>query len=124
MPKKFCGAYPCRNLIPDKERFCPEHQPKNIPANEKRADPFYTSGRWQKVRNAYIRRHPLCEHCLARGEMVAGTEVDHIVEIKDGGSKLDFSNLQTLCRSCHAIKTAQEQRKRKPRRRKAVVYSY
>jgi 5-methylcytosine-specific restriction protein A len=37
---------------------------------------------------------------------------DHIVEIKDGGSVLDVSNGQCLCRSHHLIKTIQVNKNR------------
>ncbi len=32
-------------------------------------------------------------------------EVDHIVEIQDGGPEFDPANLRTLCRACHLAKT-------------------
>ncbi len=35
-------------------------------------------------------------------------ECDHVVPIKQGGSATAMSNQQTLCRSCHARKTADE----------------
>jgi 5-methylcytosine-specific restriction protein A len=39
--------------------------------------------------------------------------VDHIVERSDDDSKrLNWDNLQSLCHSCHNIKTAEEKRKR------------
>ncbi|MBT3205587.1 MAG: hypothetical protein HOB14_00275 [Gammaproteobacteria bacterium] len=34
--------------------------------------------------------------------------VDHIIEIKDGGSQLDERNLQSLCHACHNAKTSCE----------------
>lgn len=37
---------------------------------------------------------------------------DHIVELKDGGSLLDLSNGQCLCRSHHQIKTIEVRKKR------------
>lgn len=38
--------------------------------------------------------------------------VDHIIEIKDGGAKLDPANVWTLCGSCHVKKTNRERDKR------------
>ena len=35
----------------------------------------------------------------------ARLEVDHIVEIRDGGPEFDLSNLRTLCHACHVTKT-------------------
>lgn len=38
--------------------------------------------------------------------------IDHIKELRDGGDKYNYSNLQTLCISCHKRKTDDEKRKR------------
>jgi len=64
--------------------------------------------RWRKLRDAYIQHSPLCEHCEANGITTRGKEVDHIKPFKGSGDplRLDWTNLQTLCRSCHATKTA------------------
>lgn len=40
-----------------------------------------------------------------------GLEVDHIERVTDGGDLFDESNLQTLCKDCHAEKTAAENSK-------------
>ena len=37
---------------------------------------------------------------------------DHVVEIKDGGARLDPSNVMLRCYSCHARKTAEERNRR------------
>lgn len=64
---------------------------------------------WQAVRNAYVREHPLCEDHLERGGVVATEIVDHVIPLPHG-PRLDPSNLRSLCRSCHATKTAQDVR--------------
>ena len=53
---------------------------------------------------------PLCAHCLAKGHTMPATLVDHIVPLPEG-PRLDMDNLQSLCRSCHAKKTAADQGK-------------
>lgn len=45
---------------------------------------------------------PLCAHCLQRGLIVTGNEVDHIDN--DAGNN-ERSNLVNLCRPCHSYKT-------------------
>lgn len=40
------------------------------------------------------------------------TMVDHIKEIKDGGSKLSLDNLQSMCLPCHNLKTAETKAQR------------
>ena len=64
--------------------------------------------RWRRYRDAYVKRHPLCVHCLQQGRTTATALVDHIKPIADGGARLDDSNLQALCRACHAVKTADD----------------
>jgi 5-methylcytosine-specific restriction protein A len=69
---------------------------------------FYQSKPWRDLRNWHIKQHPLCEACKSVGQFVAGEVVDHIKPISKGGAMLDYNNLQTLCKTCHAIKTAKE----------------
>lgn len=65
---------------------------------------------WAELREWYARQYPLCEHCEARGLTVPVHEVDHIVPFDGPGDpmRLDAANLQSLCRPCHAKKTAQD----------------
>lgn len=74
------------------------------------ANPFATPrlrGSAYMARKArWLRKHPLCVHCKAEGRTNAiDLEVDHIVELADGGAD-DESNFQTLCKAHHAAKTA------------------
>ena len=78
---------------------------------------FYGTSEWKKLRNQYMQHNPFCELCDKRGVVEAGHTVDHIKEIQDGGEKLEWSNLQTLCEPCHKIKTGQEVRKRERRKK-------
>ena len=69
---------------------------------------FYQSKQWRMLRRYYIKANPLCEWCNRKGKTTAGNCVDHLKPISLGGSKVDESNLQTLCNSCHAKKSASE----------------
>ena len=64
--------------------------------------------RWRRVRDWYLARNPLCEPCFEQDRTAVATEVDHIVPLAQGGERLDEGNLQAICRSCHAKKTARE----------------
>jgi 5-methylcytosine-specific restriction protein A len=69
---------------------------------------FYQSSNWRRLRANFLRLHPLCRSCANQGRTVAAVVVDHVLPIKDGGTRLDTANLQALCVSCHNRKTAAE----------------
>ena len=71
-----------------------------------------TRGRkWMTIRARWMREHPLCCRCEARGYARPATQLDHIVPLIDGG-KDDESNYQSLCAHCHDEKTAAEAKAR------------
>lgn len=69
---------------------------------------FYKSQAWKKCRAAYARSvGGLCEICLGKGIVKAGEIVHHKVHINpdnigDPNVILDWTNLQLVCRDCHA----------------------
>ena len=69
---------------------------------------FYQSAQWRAVRFAFLRAHPLCVRCQARGRLVPAVVADHVQPLKDGGARLEWHNLQALCVPCHNGKTASE----------------
>ena len=72
-----------------------------------------SSARWQAARRAVLAAHPLCVdpfHVHAVSPALA-TEVDHIQALRQApGLALDETNLQGLCRACHARKSGLERR--------------
>lgn len=73
-------------------------------------DPRYHTKQWQQLRALIIRRDQArCamadEHCsdMTRRHAII---VDHILEVRDGGSFWDEVNLQVLCKAHHNLKTA------------------
>tara|TARA_R110002020_G_scaffold92169_6_gene223361 strand:+ start:7874 stop:8209 length:336 start_codon:yes stop_codon:yes gene_type:complete len=76
---------------------------------------LYNNSRWRKLRAMFYKRNPLCVHCKNNDRLREGNVVDHIIPISDGGEFYSFSNLQTLCTRCHAIKTQKEVAERKRR---------
>ncbi len=71
---------------------------------------LYNTARWQRLRAAQLREHPLCRMHLALGQTVEARVVDHVTAHR-GDEKLFFDggNLQSLCKPCHdAHKQAQE----------------
>ena len=74
---------------------------------------FYNSRAWRKNRAEYIYQNPFDEWELKKGRKVIGEIVDHIIPITQGGDKFAFSNLQTLTKKNHNIKTQQDKIKYK-----------
>ena len=77
---------------------------------------FYYTALWKRVRIAKLMSQPLCRHCNEQGITTPATDVDHIHPINPHdpwdmqfgryGHPVDYDNLQCLCKSCHASKTA------------------
>jgi len=65
--------------------------------------------KWQKTSAGYLKSHPLCVCCDAKGIVTPAAEVDHIIPIQvDPMRKYDRSNWQALCKPCHTTKTNQD----------------
>ena len=68
--------------------------------------------RWRKVREGYLRSHPICVICYKQNRVTAATVVDHI-KPHNGCQKLfwDKTNWQALCKTCHdSVKQSEEHR--------------
>src|SRR4051812_42679795 len=76
----------------------------------KTADKFYVSPEWIALRNRV--RWEAGGRCQAPGCGRVGQYVDHRVELKDGGAKLDRRNVWLLCGACHSTKTVAERARR------------
>lgn len=95
-------------------RYCDEHRRKKQAEYDTQRGTAAQRGydaRWRRLRKMYLAAHPLCADPYGahaeRGELVAATEVDHIIPKKRGGSDTE-ENLQALCQVCHSRKTALE----------------
>jgi 5-methylcytosine-specific restriction protein A len=71
---------------------------------------------WARLRAQVLSANPLCVHCQREGRVEAATEVDHVVPLWEGGSDA-LGNLAATCGPCHALKTADEARRRQAGRR-------
>lgn len=67
----------------------------------------YRTARWRALRKAVlVRDNYLCVHCMIRGKIEVGNEIDHIKPAQQAPELFfEQSNLQTLCGRCHAQKT-------------------
>lgn len=93
------------------------HARSRIAAAPKVADPFYLSAEWIALRE---RRKLDADYLAAKARAKQGERLilDHVVEIKDGGAKLDPANTTWLTHSEHQAKTAKAKRARATRRRR------
>lgn len=73
-------------------------------ADPRRALPL-TSAAWRKLRAYILAESPMCERCMHRGVLTPATDVDHV---SGDPSDNSMANLQSLCHSCHSIKTGRE----------------
>lgn len=125
---RICSGAGCLRAVPDDVRYCDECRPHSK-ADDIRShtsgkgyteslDKLRKSLRWQQLRARVLRAHPMCRRCKRRLAEI----VDHIIpaevavrQAQDSGKYQSRwagyflrSNLQGLCRSCHAEKTAED----------------
>ena len=112
-PARPCRMAGCRNRCEDGKQYCPEHQLVVERARRKRLEgdecaEFYQTREWRMLRKEVLTAEPLCRICREHGRLTPATIVDHIMPIRQGGDKMDRSNLQPLCARCHERKSIEE----------------
>lgn len=103
-PKKPCAFSGCPKLTLDV--YCKEH----ASLRQKQYDRYNRApnhdkkygNNWKRIRGQYVKKYPLCERCLKEGRITPVEEVHHIVPLSCGGTN-QFSNLISLCQSCHTM---------------------
>lgn len=90
--------------IPKKTKKVTNKQPSDMRRLRANA---YNSTEWRKLREIYMREHPLCEECLSKGKTVPAEDIHHIESpFKNGETNhlllLDYNNLKAVCKECHA----------------------
>jgi 5-methylcytosine-specific restriction endonuclease McrA len=126
---RVCSGAGCLRAVPDDVRFCDECKPtaadtdgirKHSSGYTPELDALKKSTRWQRLRVLVLRAQPLCVRCQKR----VAHEVDHIVPAQEAIAQAQVSgrfidkyagyfirsNLQGLCRACHAAKTLEDKR--------------
>lgn len=122
MPKRPC-SHPGCGVLTDNGR-CTTHRAQLRKEQDAQRSNSYRRGygpKWQKARQGWLRVHPLCgdrldgaeaEHsqCMQQQRIGIATDVDHIVAVNGPTDPLFWrpSNWQSLCHSCHSMKTAKE----------------
>lgn len=68
---------------------------------------------WKRKRAQVLERDGyLCVECAKVGKVTMASDVDHIVPLHLGGADTVL-NMQSLCKECHQVKTAEEERMRR-----------
>ena len=67
----------------------------------------YNTTEWRKLREVYMREHPICEKCLEKGKITPAEDIHHKISPFRGGEVnygllLDHDNLMAVCKECHA----------------------
>lgn len=107
-PKKPCKHPGCPNLT--EGFYCEEHESLHRGDRAGASNRGYNR-KWQRSRERFLRKNPLCVECQKEGKYVKATVVDHIVPHR--GDPVLFwneSNWQPLCKHHHDSKTMTEDR--------------
>jgi 5-methylcytosine-specific restriction protein A len=108
-PKRPCSQPGCPKLTDG--RFCEEHAKEEAKRYERyQRDPAMKksySRTWKRIRDRYIKEHPLCEMCQKEDKLTLAEEVHHVVPLSKGGTHAT-ENLMALCTRCHSAITAKE----------------
>jgi len=108
-PKRPCSYPGCPALVDG--RYCEQHQKLADKQYDKyRRDPVHHQryGKiWKRIRDGYIKAHPLCAECFKQGRLTAAAEVHHVLPLSRGGTN-EESNLMSLCKACHSSITARD----------------
>jgi 5-methylcytosine-specific restriction endonuclease McrA len=123
----------CGSAVPDDVRFCDECKPSRAADDGIRSHSpgttdrdqyqfLYEGNRWQDgIRPKILQRDPFCKRCGMHPSVVVDHRVpagESIRQVRESG-RYPFSpyagfyllsNLQGLCRSCHAQKTIEDKR--------------
>lgn len=124
---RICSGAGCLRAVRDKVRFCDECKPHTSADSIHEHSSGYTadldtlrkSTRWQRLRVRVLNAQPMCARCRKRLAEI----VDHIVPAQIAVAQAQVSgrfhfdrwtgyfirsNLQGLCRICHAAKTIED----------------
>ena len=114
-PLRPCKHAGCPALT--REGWCPKHRPKHTRRTSAEYHSWYGKPIWTKrLRPEQLAREPFCRTCAAKyppsdpRHRTRATVVDHVVPFRGSWELfVDPRNHQSLCKSCHDRKTAQEQ---------------
>ena len=102
-PRPICRYPGCNELASNGSSYCEDHK-KLMDHQYNKFERGHSKGKygraWKRIRDSYIKEHPLCEKCLGEGKVTLAAEVHHILPVSRGGTH-SRDNLMALCQSCH-----------------------
>lgn len=111
-PPRPCTYVGCGRLVHGGGSRCPAHaRIETDKFNDRRRGSRHQRGygsAWDKLREQIMLRDKgVCQPCWKLGKATPAHAVDHIKAKHEGGTD-DCTNLQAICRACHAAKTQRE----------------
>lgn len=106
-----CKEYGCRNNKTTRSAYCVEHgggMTEKGKANSK----LYAQSAWKHIRARQLSKYPLCAKCKHDGRIVAAEHVDHVFPHRRDNVAFKVNLFQSLCASCHTLKTQDEMKGR------------
>ena len=113
IPKALkCEALRCTADKLTGSAYCEAHGSKHrISSDRLRSNNEYKLRLWEAIRIRQLSAQPLCQSCLLNQQITPAVAVDHVFNWKAISPEAFRVNLfQSLCVSCHSLKTAQEKK--------------
>lgn len=104
-----CRELGCHNLKTSRSTFCVLHGGA-ITEKGKANSALYSTAYWKKQRTAQLSTNPLCAGCLCGGKVVQAEHIDHVFPHRQNNDRFKRNIFQSLCASCHTLKTQMESR--------------
>jgi len=107
-----CEALQCKADRLAGSAYCENHGSKHkISTDRIRSNNEYKLRVWESIRIKQLSTQPLCQCCLLNKQITPAIAVDHVFNWKAISLDAFRINLfQSLCISCHSLKTAQEKK--------------
>ena len=112
MPKDQCAEYGCKQSSIPHSIYCESHAPKTVTSKDRKEfNSAYRAPSWNSIRCRQLSTVPLCQSCMAESRVTDASTVDHVFPWRKIGNHAFTRNLfQSLCVSCHSVKTGLERK--------------
>lgn len=104
-----CRELGCHNLKTNRSTFCSLHG-GGVTAKGKANSELYSNSAWKRQRLAQLSKQPLCGCCFNAGKITQAEHIDHVFPHRQSPHRFKHNIFQSLCASCHTLKTQAETR--------------